>query len=91
MLNRYPLWKYIMLVAIILVGLIYALPNIYGEDPAIQISGLRGATVDVATQDLVRETLDVNHIESREITLENNSILIRVATNDAQLKAKDIL
>jgi preprotein translocase subunit SecD len=90
-LNRYPLWKYIMLVAIILVGLVYALPNIYGEDPAIQISGLRGATVNVATQDLVKKTLDEHGIESRGITLENNSILIRVEDNDTQLKVKDIL
>jgi preprotein translocase subunit SecD len=38
-LNRYPLWKYVMLVVVIIVGLIYALPNLYGEDPAVQITG----------------------------------------------------
>ncbi len=42
MLNRYPLWKYIMLVVVIIVGLMYALPNLYGEDPAVQITGARG-------------------------------------------------
>ncbi|MBZ6401469.1 MAG: hypothetical protein LBF03_17100, partial [Kalamiella piersonii] len=42
MLNRYPLWKYVMLVVVILVGLLYALPNLYGEDPAVQITGARG-------------------------------------------------
>ncbi|MDK1145320.1 hypothetical protein QMS75_22570, partial [Cronobacter sakazakii] len=39
MLNRYPLWKYLMLVAVLIVGLLYALPNLYGEDPAVQITG----------------------------------------------------
>ncbi|MDI5754439.1 hypothetical protein MJL79_29470, partial [Salmonella enterica subsp. enterica serovar Montevideo] len=41
-INRYPLWKYIMLVVVIIVGLLYALPNLYGEDPAVQITGVRG-------------------------------------------------
>ncbi|WP_392565848.1 protein translocase subunit SecD [Utexia brackfieldae] len=91
MLNRYPLWKYIMLVGIILAGLIYALPNIYGEDPAIQISGSRGVTVDVQTQDLVKNVLEENQIDSRSIALENNSILIRVSSSDEQLRAKDAL
>lgn len=91
MLNRYPLWKYIMVAALILIGLIYALPNLYGEDPAIQISGSRGITVTVATQDLVKSTLDKNHITVREITLDNSIILVRVGTNDEQLKAKEAL
>ena len=43
MLNRYPLWKYVMLVVVIVVGLIYALPNLYGEDPAVQITGARAS------------------------------------------------
>lgn len=90
-LNRYPLWKYIMLVVVILVGLLYALPNIYGEDPAIQISGSRGAEVNIATQDLVKKTLESEQIDSKAITFENNTILIRLANNDIQLKAKEVL
>ena len=52
MLNRYPLWKYIMLVVVIIVGLLYALPNLYGEDPAVQITGARG--VAASEQTLIR-------------------------------------
>lgn len=91
MLNRYPFWKYMVLVGFIVIGLFYALPNIYGEDPAIQISGSRGEIVTPVTQDLIKSTLDKHHISSHEITLRNNTILIRVGTNDEQLKAKEIL
>lgn len=49
MLNRYPLWKYVMLVVVIVVGLIYALPNLYGEDPAVQITGARGVAASEQT------------------------------------------
>lgn len=49
MLNRYPLWKYIMLVVVIIVGLLYALPNLYGEDPAVQITGVRGVAASEQT------------------------------------------
>lgn len=54
MLNRYPLWKYLMLIAAILIGLLYALPNLYGEDPAVQITGARGTAANEQTLDQVR-------------------------------------
>lgn len=91
MLNRYPLWKYILLVVVILVGLLYALPNIYGEDPAIQVSGSRGTEVTVNTQQEIQAVLNSNSIEVKSIVFENNSILIRVANNDVQLKAKELI
>lgn len=55
MLNRYPLWKYVMLVVVIVVGLIYALPNLYGEDPAVQITGARGVAASEQTLIQVRK------------------------------------
>ncbi len=58
MLNRYPLWKYLMLIVVILVGLLYALPNIYGEDPAVQITGARGVAASETTLDQVRTVLE---------------------------------
>ncbi|QFG76881.1 hypothetical protein DMB90_17345 [Raoultella planticola] len=57
MLNRYPLWKYIMLVVVIIVGLMYALPNLYGEDPAVQITGARGVAASEQTLIQVQKTL----------------------------------
>ncbi|WP_392561125.1 protein translocase subunit SecD [Orbus sturtevantii] len=91
MLNRYPLWKYVVLVVVIIVGLLYALPNLYGEDPAIQISGSRGNEVSVDTQKQIQTLLSEKEIEAKSIVFENNSILIRVANNDIQLKAKELI
>ncbi|MCV5467327.1 hypothetical protein OFM95_32730, partial [Escherichia coli] len=45
MLNRYPLWKYLMVILVIAIGFLYAAPNLYGEDPALQVSASRGAEV----------------------------------------------
>lgn len=80
-----------MLVGLIVIGLIYALPNLYGEDHAVQLSGSRGSVVNEATKNLVKSALDKNTIFSREIWLENNALLIRVATTDEQLKVKEVL
>ena len=80
-----------MLVVVICLGLLYALPNIYGEDPAIQISGSDTAEINVATQDKIKKLLTDNHIEPKSIVYENKSILIRLGDNDTQLKAKEII
>ncbi|MFT6195060.1 MAG: preprotein translocase subunit SecD, partial [Cognaticolwellia sp.] len=53
MLNKYPLWKTLMVLFIVAVGALYASPNLYGEDPAVQISGLRGIETNAATLDVV--------------------------------------
>ena len=90
MLNRYPLWKYIMVALVILIGAIYALPNIYGEDPALQVTGARGAPVDVATLDTVKAVLE-NSLDYQSIALENGSVLIRFADTDAQISARDLV
>ncbi|MFW3298641.1 protein translocase subunit SecD, partial [Enterobacter quasiroggenkampii] len=77
MLNRYPLWKYLMLIFAILIGLLYALPNLYGEDPAVQITGARGTAANEQTLDQVRSLLDKEKIEAKSIALENGAILAR--------------
>ena len=80
-----------MLVVVICVGLLYALPNIYGEDPAIQISGSNTSEIDITTQDKIRKILADNHIETKSFVFENKSVLIRVGDNDTQLKAKELI
>lgn len=80
-----------MLVVVIFVGLLYALPNIYGEDPAIQISGSKNAKVEVQTQEVIEKVLSENNIIAKSMVFENQSILIRVANNDIQLKAKELI
>lgn len=91
MLNRYPLWKYVMLVVVILVGLLYALPNLYGEDPAVQVSGVRGIDADEKTLVQIREILTKEHIDAKSIALEQGSILARFSNTDTQLHARELL
>ncbi|MBT9432508.1 protein translocase subunit SecD [Candidatus Sodalis endolongispinus] len=91
MLNRYPLWKYIMLVLALAVGLLYALPNIYGEDPAVQITGVRGGAASESTLVQIRNVLEQQHIASKSIALENGAIMARFANSDVQLRAREAL
>ncbi|HEK1148077.1 TPA: protein translocase subunit SecD [Proteus mirabilis] len=91
MLNRYPLWKYLMLIFAILIGLLYALPNLYGEDPAVQITGARGNAANEQTLDQVRSLLDKEKIEAKSIALENGAILARFSNPDIQLRAREAL
>ena len=91
MLNRYPLWKYLMVVFSIAIAALYALPNIYGEDPAIQITGARGASVDMATLDSVTQALDKQSLSFKSIALENGSILVRFNDPDTQISARDVI
>ncbi|WP_428772309.1 protein translocase subunit SecD [Vibrio sp.] len=91
MLNRYPLWKYLMVLFAILVSALYALPNIYGEDPAIQVTGARGASVDLSTLDTVTKALDKQSLPHKSIALENGSILVRFNDTDTQISARDVI
>ncbi|MFS1537525.1 MAG: protein translocase subunit SecD [Candidatus Phlomobacter fragariae] len=91
MLNRYPLWQYLVLIAVLLIGLLYALPNLYGEDPAVQITGVRGTAANEQTLDQVYNILKKKKIESKSIALESGVILARFYNPDAQLHARETL
>lgn len=89
MLNRFPLWKNLMIIIVTLIGSLYALPNLYGEDPSVQISGTRGheATIETLTQ--VNNALALLNISPKATQLENGSILVRLEKDDQQLPAKE--
>ncbi|GKX53972.1 protein translocase subunit SecD [Leminorella grimontii] len=92
MLNRYPLWKYLMLVFVICVGLLYALPNLYGEDPAIQISGARGGQATQATLGQAEDALAKEKIAFKSSAMESNgTLLLRFDNTDVQLRAREVL
>ncbi|MDN4627989.1 protein translocase subunit SecD [Erwinia sp. DT-104] len=91
MLNRYPLWKYIMLIVVLIVGLLYALPNLYGEDPAVQITGARGSAASEQTLNQIQNALKEEKIQSKSIALENGAIMARFANGDVQLRARDAI
>ncbi len=94
MVNRYAPWRYILLILIIAIGVIYAAPNLYGEDPAVQISH-RVNLVDEAELGQVRGLLDSESVAYRSIEIEGDNILVRFDSEDEQLRAasriRDIL
>tara|TARA_R110000803_G_C11989293_1_gene321753 strand:- start:9816 stop:11630 length:1815 start_codon:yes stop_codon:yes gene_type:complete len=80
-----------MVLFIVAIGAIYALPNLYPEDPAVQISGLRGIETTAATLDTVKSHLDENKISFASIAMENGQILARFKDTEQQLRARDLL
>lgn len=91
MLNKYPLWKSLMVLFIVAIGAIYASPNLYPEDPAVQLSGLRGVETTAVTLDTVKSHLDENNISYASIAMEKGQVLARFNNTEEQLKARDLL
>lgn len=89
MLNQYSLWKYLLLLVVLVVGSIYALPNIYGSDPAIQISATRNNIVDTQTESKALEALKAAGITLRSSVLDKSGLLLRFEGVEQQLKAAD--
>ncbi|RJQ47835.1 MAG: protein translocase subunit SecD [Gammaproteobacteria bacterium] len=88
-MNQYPLWKYVLIFAVVTVGVLYSLPNLYGEDPALQISATRGVKVDAAVQGRVEETLKQAGLPFKSAGVETATLMVRFADTDTQLKAQD--
>ncbi len=91
-LNQYPWWKYLLIGLVLLWGLIFALPNLFGEDPAVQISGARAnIAIDAAFQSRVAALLDTDKLPHKRLERESDRLLIRFSDSEEQLKAADIL
>ncbi len=91
-MNRYPVWKYAIIVIALLLGVIYTLPNFFGEAPAVQVSSSKVMfKVDISTLAKVEEALKAGNVPASLIALEGNSIRARFETTDAQLQAKDLI
>jgi len=91
-MNRYPLWKYAIIVIALLIGGLYTLPNFFGEAPAVQISsGKASVKVDLAVQERVQAALTAANLAPDVVTLENGSLKVRFDSTDQQLKAKDAI
>ena len=78
-----------MVILVVAIGVLYSLPNIYGEDPAVQISGTRGQQADTTALSQVQEVLKDNNLTAKSVILEQGSILARFSNTDDQLLAKD--
>ncbi|VFP82065.1 protein translocase subunit SecD [Candidatus Erwinia haradaeae] len=91
MLNHYPLWKYLILLIILFFGCLYALPNLYGEDSSIQITGLHGNILHENTLVQIENLLKKNHVESKSIAWKNGSVLVRFSNTSLQLQAREVI
>ena len=91
-MNRYPLWKYLLILAALVIGLVYTLPNFYGEEPAVQVQPLRASIkVDTALMQRVQDILKAANLTPDAVMLDATSVKARFSSTDTQLKAKDIL
>ena len=91
-MNRYPLWKYLLIAAAVVIGFLYTLPNFYGEVPAVQVSPLRSnLKADAALMAKIEEALKKASLEPTGMAMDANSVKTRFAGTEDQLKAKDAL
>jgi preprotein translocase subunit SecD len=91
-MNRYPLWKYIIIAAAVVLGCFYTLPNFFGEVPAVQVSPLRATLkADTALMSRVEQILATGGFNPGAIFLDPQSVKARFADTDTQIRAKDAL
>jgi preprotein translocase subunit SecD len=91
-MNRYPLWKYVIVGLALLFGLIYTLPNFFGESPAVQVSSAKATIkIDDRARERVASALQAAAIADSGIFLDSNGVKVRLSTADQQLQAKDVL
>ena len=88
-MNRYPLWKNLLVVVVVLVGLFFALPNAYDQDPSIEISGTRRAQVDDTTESKIKQVMELAGISYKAVEAENGKLLVRFRDSESQLKAQE--
>ena len=91
-MNRYPVWKYAILLVALLLAALYTLPNFFGEAPAVQVSSLKTSTkVDAGTVTRVEQALKDAGIPADQVSLDGTSVRARFIDTDSQLKAKDAI
>ena len=91
-MNRYPLWKYLLIGLVIVVSAIYALPNLYGETPAVQVSTNRQSIhIDQTTEQAVAEALKAANIQHNGMFIADGSLRVRLPNEELQSKARDVI
>lgn len=91
MLNRYPNWKYAVLLFVFVLGVIYSAPNLYGEDPAIQVLPAAGGTLEQDVPEKIRTALERADLPVRAIQHKDNAYLIRFPDTTTQMKAQEVI
>ncbi|MFV5369089.1 MULTISPECIES: protein translocase subunit SecD [Acinetobacter] len=89
---RYPAWKYLLILVVLVISTLYALPSLYPDEPAVQISGAKAGTqIDQTVVQKAEQILKAANISSHDNSFTNNAALLRLDTSEAQLKAKEVL
>lgn len=91
-MNRYPMWKNLLVLGVLLLGILYSMPNLFGESPAVQITPAKTtAKLDAALLSKVESTLKDEHVNVDAIFMDPTGIKVRFSNTDTQIKAKDVL
>ena len=90
-MNQYPLWRYTLVAAVVAIGLLYSLPNIYSVDPSLQVTARRAEPVDAALSERVSAALAEAGIASKRIDLEKNRLLIRFKDVETRKAARAVV
>jgi len=90
-MNHYPAWKNILIIAVIVIGGFFALPNLYGDDPAVQVSVARQGSVDLVLVEQVETALSAASIDYKGVVLKEGRLLVRFADSTTQLQAKEVI
>ena len=91
MLNKTPLWKYLLVVVVIIPGLLYALPNLFGDDPGLQVRATRGYELNASVVEQIETQLTSEQITYKSIAMTPQGIEVRFTDTDNQLKARNVL
>jgi len=90
-MNRYPAWKYALVAAVIVLGAVYASPNLFGDDPSVQVSSSRGTGLESGLVDSIEQTLVAENLRPQRIESAEDRVLIRYEDPDYQVRAADVL
>jgi preprotein translocase subunit SecD len=90
-MNQYPLWKNLLVLAVVLLGGLYALPNIFDQDPSVEVLAQRGVVVDQTTQSQIEQTLQASGVTAKGMELRDGKLLVRFASSEDQLKSMDTI
>jgi preprotein translocase subunit SecD len=88
-MNQYPLWKNLLVLFVVLLGGFFALPNLFDQDPSMEISAQRDAVIDQTTESRVRQALDKVGVKAKEMAQKDGKLLVRFMNSEDQLKAID--
>jgi preprotein translocase subunit SecD len=90
-MNQYPAWKYLLILLVLSMGVLYALPNLFGEDPALQITSARGFAIPLDLEANIEDSLVVENLEFKSMERAGNRVLYRFNSTDDQLRASEVI